>query len=588
MNTSTTSNQRGPMFAMSGTVGGHLLLLVPITLFVGNAQQFSTPLQSLLPMWLAAALGLTLVLTAIGLLVPQRLRGLYIGLLAMLGILIWLQANVLVWKYGPLDGRPVDWSQDAWRGALDSAIWLLALAAVPFVMLRARRGLLRMAGLIFLVHVLSVASSTFQSLDKLPEEVSAGSGSLEEAHRFSSGANVLHVIIDGFQGDIFQELMEHPAVGAQFQALLDGFEFYPETLAAFPYTQFSVPSFLAGRVYQNDRPKDAFLDEVLAGPSLFSAAAKQGFAVDLMLGSSYLTNRFAAVGADNLLNIDALGTPPRLVSAIKLLDLALFRSAPHYLKRGVYNQQQWLLSGNLGAGDNTGLAYFRHERFLSGFTQNASADRDRPTYKYLHVMSAHRPMVVDSDCRHHGGVLPDTRDTLLVQSKCALDSIARLLVRLKELGIYDDMLIVLQSDHGGWVPTRRLNPPARMRDGTELPWTVTSLASPLLAIKRPGASGPLRSVKSLASLLDLPDTVTDIMGWPGEFGHRSLLDVAEGEARTRRFFFYHWQEDEWNAPNTLPIQEFLIDGSHVEVEWKPGAVFPPRAGGAVPSRASLQ
>ena len=70
-----------------------------------------------------------------------------------------------------------------------------------------------------------------------------------------------------------------------------------------------------------------------------------------------------------------------------------------------------------------------------------------------------------------------------------------------------------------------------------------------------------------ASLLDVPDTVADIMGWTANFGHTSLLTLEEGQTRTRHFRFYDWQDDAWESDYTGPIVEFAIDGSHYQVEW---------------------
>ena len=105
------------------------------------------------------------------------------------------------------------------------------------------------------------------------------------------------------------------------------------------------------------------------------------------------------------------------------MDLSLFRVAPHFLKPAVYNEQRWLLAPLLTSGKESNLSFFRHTRFLEGFAANLTADRAAPVYKYIHVMNTHRPMVVDLNCHYAGKVQPDTRDTLMMQSKCTLDSV---------------------------------------------------------------------------------------------------------------------------------------------------------------------
>jgi hypothetical protein len=89
----------------------------------------------------------------------------------------------------------------------------------------------------------------------------------------------------------------------------------------------------------------------------------------------------------------------------------------------------------------------------------------------------------------------------------------------------------------------------------------------LIAIKMPGASGPVVTSGVLASLLDIPDTLADIMKWPGDFGYASLRDIDEGDGRTRYFRFYDWEDNAWEADHTPPIIEFSITGSHYEEPW---------------------
>ena len=42
----------------------------------------------------------------------------------MTSILLWAQGNLMVWEYGLLDGRSIDWTKDTWRGWLDFSIWV--------------------------------------------------------------------------------------------------------------------------------------------------------------------------------------------------------------------------------------------------------------------------------------------------------------------------------------------------------------------------------------------------------------------------------------------------------------------------------
>ena len=204
-------------------------------------------------------------------------------------------------------------------------------------------------------------------------------------------------------------------------------------------------------------------------------------------------------------------------------------------------------------------------------------ERRTPVYKYLHIMNTHNPMVVDERCQYSGKPSSMTRNSLTIQSFCTLDTLSRLLDRMKEMGVYDNTLIIIHGDHGGWVPNYRQGPPATLVSGETAPVWMTSLASPLLAIKKPNDKAPFRSSEIYASLLDIPATIADIMDWDADFKYQSLEELKNNGAGTReRFFrFYFWQRDAWEADYTNPIQEFRIGGSHYEAEWKLTRVFYP-------------
>jgi hypothetical protein len=220
------------------------------------------------------------------------------------------------------------------------------------------------------------------------------------------------------------------------------------------------------------------------------------------------------------------------------------------------------------------FSYFSHTAFLKKFIENMAAERRKPVYKYIHVMNTHTPMVVNSECGYAGGVLQNTRPALLTQSKCTLGTAVRLFEKMKMLGIYDDVLIVVHADHGGWVASRR-HPQTTPQGGDNIPPAFLSLASPLIAIKAPPRSGDLKTTAALASLTDIPDSISAIMQWGTSYGGEALLDMDEKRSRERRMHLYTWQRDAWETDFTGPIYEYKITGSHYEAPWIPARVFLP-------------
>ncbi|NIB40039.1 sulfatase-like hydrolase/transferase [Pseudomaricurvus alkylphenolicus] len=567
----TVDSLRNSIVALviSTTLAAQLFILTPLSLYLTNLQEVGITLGTFLRLCLIPAVLLVLVLFILQRLLAGRVW-LYLQLLQFaLIVCLWLQANAILWDYGILDGRAIDWGQYPWQGWVDASIWIAVFIAVFRFGSPHLQRLSKLLALILLIQLAPLAAQIYESRHELASIQSFDSTeSLDQLYRFSSKHNVIHLTVDGFQADVFDELINRSELGAAYRESFTGFTYYRENLGVFPYTRFAIPAFLAGRVYDNQTSKDSFIDDVFSGKNILNSASEQGYEVDLGISGDYWLKRYSNTSYKNIfaLNSDAL-TGSVHTQFVKLMDLSLFRSLPHFLKPAVYRGQSWLLSSWFSQGNGLQHLYFKHTIFLLNFEREIRVDRDAPVYKYFHIMNTHNPMVVDGRCHYSGRADGMNRQLLTYQSKCTLDTLASFFNVLKERGLYDDSLIIIQGDHGGWPGNRRKGPPIRFPNGNVAPDWLSSLASPLLAIKPPSAAEPLKTSDKLTSLLQLPDTISDILQWQDEFGQQSILDMADDDLGSRSFYFYAWQRDAWETEFAGPIVEFEINGSHYESQW---------------------
>jgi hypothetical protein len=555
----------------------NIFIFSPLNIYLTNTGQFTAPLASVLQTCLIPVLALLLVSYPLVRILSARYASRTAAVFAVLSILIWFQGNGLLWDYGILNGQGIIWNDLAWRGWIDSPLWIAALLVT--VTYHAKIGPLIIKGAVF-VFVLQLITGCYMGIQKrnlLSGQVNDDSlVTLARIFDFSPDKNILHIVVDGFQSDVFDELMKISAPDGGYPESFQGFRFYKETLGVFPYTIFAVPAFLSGNMYDNEVDKDTYVENVLRGQTIISAAKDAGFEIDVASGGDYIGNKYVNLPLDHRYNLDNIASAGAgLKDAALAMDLGLFRVLPHYLKPLVYNEQKWLLSKYVFSEAFYNFSYFSHTYFLNKFTQGMGVHRERPVYKYIHVMNTHNPMVVDAECRYNGNPVNMDRITLTQQSRCTMDTLARLFNRMQELRIYDNTLIIIHGDHGGWVPNYRQGPAIRFKSGHAAPEWMTALASPLLAIKKPGDNSPYRDTDVPASLLDIPATVADIMGWNTHFNSMSLEKLQPGAVRERYFRFYYWQRDAWEAEYPGPIQEFSVAGSHYETSWKSGRIFYP-------------
>ena len=555
----------------------HVFILTPAVIYLTNIDEMNMGLFAVLKFCLIPFLCSTLIFFIIYHFAQHKFKTYWLVFLATTAFLVWLQANVIVWDYGILDGAVIDWSEYQSRSWIDFSIWVL-IAMIAFFFLSSSLTIL--FGLSILTIVVQIIYVLFLSLDYFAVDrsypVYDDPDSLAKIYAFSKKQNVIHIIVDGFQADVFDSLIHDAVLGANYRKVFSGFTYYKENLGIFPYTELSLPAIFSGQIYRNQLPKASFLHQVSSGKNILNQATEEGFKLDIATLGGHIFNQYADTNYDHIYNLDSdIFSNPLHQKSAELIDIALFRSSPNFLKYYIYNDQRWFVSRGFKRV-NVSLRYFKHTQFLHSLMDNMEINLEQPVYKLFHIMNTHNPMVVNKDCKFKGRPSSMERDTLTIQAKCTLDSLADLLEKFEELGILHSSLIIIHADHGGWVVNLRQGPPIAALNHIQSQEYVKSLASPLLLIKKPHAVGELQVSQKLTSLLQLPNTIADILSWKHDYDYVSIFNKNQHEHRS--FYWYMSQRGEWSKQYTQDIMEFDIVGSHYETVWRLKAVHSAKSG----------
>ncbi len=565
-----------------------LFAIGPLTVFFGNPGELQQGFLAVAPL-LALPLFLSwLALVAIGLLLPARCDVFWRVALATLGVALWLQGSLWVGRYGALDGQGIDWSTQAGRTPVEMVIWLL----LPVAALLLRKKLAPIVGMgtgaLLLVQSLGLAVSAHN----LSREDAAAPAATEAApsnpaqpggepppglFTFSAGTNGLLLIPDAFHSDAFAAILEEDEAEARaLKAQFEGFTFFREHMGAFPNTRPSLPAMLSGTRYDNDEPWSGYLRRSLQEGSVMTHLSEAGWEVDVatFVGSILrgpLTHRF------RFPRPFASQDEVRFHESMLLLDISWFRHVPHLFKPWVYNDQAWRLQGLSKLARNVHHAS-NGKDFLAHFTDQLAVGRDKPVFKLVHVGIPHKPVVLDRTCRWIG-IQSGKRDDYSEQARCAVRLMAALLERLRSLDLYDEMLIIIAADHGTDLLPRAYDgsqPPL-----IDMPWLV-GRAMPLLMVKPPRATGPLRVSDAPTEITDVPATIVATLGGEATFADApripgtSVFDLAPDQPRERRFDSYYWRQVT-SRDESLPfVHRLAVDGPlRAASSWHDrGRVFP--------------
>ena len=549
-----------------------LTIFTTFAIFAGNTTEFSASLPDLIAMIFPFSMALVAVLAVPGVVTKGSRRSRYETLLCAFAILLWVQGNILVWNYGVFDGSSINWQEDVWRGVFDSLIWIAVLLTAIYGFRRFHKGFLFAALATIVIQAVSVAFTLNEQPQVLKSrDIAANIEGRDAAMRFSRTKNIVHIVMDGFQSDIFASIMADTSE-RDFKTELRGFTFFEQHLGAYPYTQLTLPAMLSGKLFHNEMPIDDFVKQAIQGPTILNSAFESDYEIDIVAPVP-LKNVYALGKHSNAFGIATNGHVTAqdiaVIDAAKLIDLALFRTMPHFGKALVHRDELWVFQAKVQSRSYLHLQYFSDLAFLKDLAANMTSDRETPVYKMIHLMLSHRPIVGNERCEF-AGRKPESREAVTMHAQCGLVQVLKVLQRMKDLGIYDSSLIVLMADHGAWVPVENFE------SSTGVMAMTVAMATPTLAIKPPNAGHAFQVSKSPSSITDIPATIADLANIEGNFGGSSAFRINAGAARIRHHLTYGYGTNPEAKGYLFPMQEWLVNGNPYESEsWQLGERYFP-------------
>lgn len=371
---------------------------------------------------------------------------------------------------------PISTTEIAVRAVLDAAVVTggLALGLHLLVRFGGRRivaALILLQASLLVTSALRVVRDPFAGA--MAEEAQESRG--EDLLRYSPGEpNVLILVLDRFMGSFVESILEdEPHLATR----LDGFTWYPRSLAAGQNSIAGIHALLAGYDYtvpemngRNRLLRDLSTEAYSLLPINFTRA---GWRVNMInprgLG-------FTAAGDCSLLEVEGLRCdhvpsspilqrareldfPLTALSRSQFADLlsllGAMRASPYSVKE-ILKRKGWTPFLDHSAGTS-----FAHWAQLDALPEVSSIEGGQPTLNLLWNLLPHEPYFLDLDCRprtemlelpsevaEREGHMSDFSFQHELAARCSLLLVADYLDWMKDVGVYDDTTIVLVSDHG--------------------------------------------------------------------------------------------------------------------------------------------
>lgn len=403
--------------------------------------------------------------------------------------------------------------------------------------------------------------------------------------------NVYHIILDGFQSDIYSNLAESDPTLVKKDFIV--FENYK---SAYWRTHFSIPSIFLGEYYDGSEKISYWTYKKFRNNGLLKTLSENHVDIEQYVYYPYYCSALATICDSQVKLASKLGGTQTLA------DILFLRLLPSSFHNRIKNTSSFNVL--LGKEKTLGFSITHFlgfepvvplqihpvhslqafERFLS--KEKTKADNNR--YVFMHLILPHGPYVLDPNCE----IDMRDRDELegyKWQARCGLKLIDRLIDELKRLKRYDNSSIIVHSDHGyqftpgnnGKVIPESLAIKAGIvsatnrGDGDTRSWTSRAVAmgaNSLLMIKFQNTNFPnLISKSNVGPLHFAPTIVEEFKITTDDFNNLSFQKILNGQEPSRpvhyannelsptHFSRYQFQDEKWLYVDDVEFIGSLVD-----------------------------
>jgi len=540
--------------------GSHIFLLVwtltigsPIAVIASNPSFFSD-VQSVMKYLFLMFIGVGLLFASVLWFLRRfkRAHQVALGLITSLGVLFFFRSHVFLWNTGQIDGAAIDWSSYRLGGITEIVLWVSVSIIFVIVALRNDRTyIIRALPAHLSIVALSIAGVTVATTpDPFLSRSNNASADVDAPFSLHPTTNSLIFVLDAFQSDVFQEIISENPDEVRF---LNGFDFYPDTLAGYPTTRHSISMLLSSNFYKNDfewTDENIAIENPDAMPEQF---LKRNFGVY----EGNLEVDFPNRSEENASITKRFGVP---VSHLRVLDAGLFRSVPMLIKNKVFDSGNWFLSQEKLQDQKIPYANLRDINLVDGFLQQSKVNSlNDGEFKLFHLWGVHEPLIFDENLKSKGS-LESNRENYVNQARGILKLMKKIIDHLNNLGVYDSTEIFIVGDHG----SRYLVPIDLEGDfsGKFNP-VMTGSARPLFLHKPLGPSRGGLSINNqemhLAWLQCLSSFLTPLVC-------EDFKNAQSGQSVPRRFFNYRWEHAYWQRKYSPTMREYRVIGDSRKAE----------------------
>lgn len=494
-----------------------VVIYTPNELYLNNAEDFPMSYWYFFgKLIVAGIIAAALLLLGMVLYLVKEQFELYTAFMFSLLTVGYIQGLFLNGNMEILDGTQSSMGID-FKTIFNLVLWIVLNGVIIFFCLKKRtaKKIMNVVSIwIILIQLVSLAVIMVSSDDTAPKSELAltTDGMLE----INEKNNIIVFILDKFDGRVSDELLEETP---EFFESLNDFVYYENATSEFYPTGNSIPFLLTGTKYREDSEENyrqyAYQGEILL-THMHNAGYDTGIYTDKRFVPDEMKN-FIANYKEGIRRTCSMSDLFALMTQCSRYKMAPFIIKSYYM----YDTSDISL---LTVSDE--ITNIEDDLpFYSRLTKNGLSVSDNESegaFRFIHMHGAHPPYTMTEDFQHidYDARRDEQWGNNLSQTKGAMKIVYEYIRQLKELGKYDDAMIIITADHG-------TSYKIETEDGN-----IVRLQCPILFVKWPEqtqekmliSSAPVSHANMIASIEKrIGVNVTD----------EGIEDIGEDEERTR-------------------------------------------------------
>jgi len=486
------------------------LLFGPIEMVTRNSAALWFSWIDVIHIIIVAFLVCFAILLLIVFFLPRKIQRYYIAVIWGIGFALYIQGNIIQVDYGILDGSAPVWDEYRIWAIINTLIWIVLLV-LPTLTVRFWHSVtFKLMGYItFVLLTVQIVSAITVIVQNSPTDDASQQliVTADLNHTVSDNQNIVVFVLDSFDVYYMNTFLEEEP---QIKDLLDGFVFFDNVLGMFNYTVVGAPIIYTGKPFLNETLYLEYLDMAWKGSPIYPLLREKNFITNL-----YIPNLISPLVVDLIDNVHH--SDGWVMTTVTGMANSLFRFVgvryfPHIIKSPVwmyisdFDKHRISTQGYIGRTSSLDMDFRFHQTLLN---EGLVVISDKNMFSMFHLNGPHTPIIYDRN------VQPATPGvtTLTDQARGSLQIVLDYIEQMKEVGVYDDTLIVITADHGQY--ERR--------------------QAPAMLIREPHATGQLQISHLPLSKLDVMPMLVSFV--QDQISPMTFFQNTTADRDTRNFFF---------------------------------------------------